>query len=143
MYERYTKAASKFLSEAFDDEDLTAVEELPEEDLEGLDDVEDIEDIDDESEEGIMTCPDCNGEGVITDEDGEEVECETCGGEGTVHAEDMEFDFDPATGICPCCGCKLNVVEGGEETEGEDLEDLEDLDELDDEEIEEDEEDDL
>lgn len=135
LFEQYMKNASRFLKEDWDEEDQIGPEEQSfgdeslEDDLpmdpESLDDMKGLEDEEAaEDEIPMMPCPDCDGEGVITDDDGEEVECETCGGTGEV---EQEFDFDPEEGVCPCCGCKLNLIEPeADEEEVEDEEELED-----------------
>lgn len=105
----YIRGALKFLREDVEDEVPTSIDDsgVP------------ADDVPPETEEGeeceMVDCPDCGGTGVTTDEDGNEVTCETCGGEGCVCLEDAEFDFDPSTGVCPCCGCKLNVIEPTED----------------------------
>ena len=137
------KRACRFLNEDVKEEDLLP----PDDEDAGFEDLPADEPVDDEDEEcdGCVPCPDCNGTGVITDEDGEEVECPTCGGTGEVELEDAEYDFDPESGVCPCCGAKLNVIEpeeddlageddlDGDETDEDDLEDEEELEDFDEE----------
>ena len=121
--EVYIKNAMRFLREDVEDDVPASDDENTV--VTGVEDEIELDDPDGEEEE-CVDCPDCNGTGVVTDEEGNEVECETCGGEGCVALEDAEFDFDPATGICPCCGCKLHLIEpeedslAGEDDVGED-----------------------
>jgi hypothetical protein len=135
--EEYIKNAVRFLREDVEDEVPTSVDDNP--GVPGVEDEFELDDPDGEGEaEECVDCPDCGGTGVITDEEGNEVTCETCGGEGCVALEDAEFDFDPSTGVCPCCGCKLNLIEpeedslAGEDDVEDDLDDIgaDDLDEV-------------
>ena len=131
-FKDYLKNAAKFMNESEEDEELEAglpgVED--EFELDSFED-EDGEAVEDEEECEMVECPDCGGTGVVATEDGEEVPCETCDGEGQICIEDAEFDFDPETGVCPCCGCKLNLIEPEEDSlDGEVPEDEEDLEDL-------------
>lgn len=112
--DEYIRNAVRFLKEDYDEETPASVDDNP--GVPGVADEFELDDLNLEEPEGEETetcvdCPDCGGTGKVTDEDGNEVDCETCGGEGCVAVEDAEFDFDPSTGVCPCCGCKLNVIE--------------------------------
>ena len=129
-FKDYLKNAAKFMNESEEDELEAGVPGVDDEfELDSFED-EDGDGVADEEECEMVECPDCAGTGVVATEDGEEVPCETCGGEGQICIEDAEFDFDPETGVCPCCGCKLNLIEPEEDSldgEVEDEEDLEDL----------------
>lgn len=74
--------------------------------------------IENSSNNGMCPCPDCNGEGVIEDENGDETECETCGGSGEVPCEDDEMELDLDNPICPNCGNQLNVIDDEDEEYG-------------------------
>lgn len=115
-FKDYLKNAARFMNES-EEEDTV----IPGEDEFELDSFEETDGEGIETDECEMVdCPDCGGAGTIETEDGEEVPCETCGGEGQVCIEDAEFDFDPETGVCPCCGCKLNLIEPEEDSLADD-----------------------
>lgn len=124
----YYARACQFLGEKMDvelDDDL---------DVLSLDGELDSEEIELETE----ICPDCDGDGVIIDDDGEECECEMCMGTGeiTPNGEEETMDLDCSNPICPNCGMHLNVSCDDDVLGGEELEELDD-EELDDEELDE------
>jgi DnaJ-class molecular chaperone len=41
---------------------------------------------------GVKTCPDCNGDGVVDKDTDDERQCPTCGGLGFVHDDDKDYE---------------------------------------------------
>ena len=156
IIESYMKNASRYLTEDEDDEVVdteedteidtdTDIDDDTETDVEGEAEISDadlesmtkeelidyIHELQDNGGNGMCPCPDCNGEGFITDEDGEDVDCETCGGTGEVACEDQEYELDLENPVCPCCGCKLNVLDDADAESEEDEDDDESIEDID------------
>src|SRR5262249_9770828 len=50
---------------------------------------------------GVKTCPDCNGDGVVDKDTDDERQCRTCGGLGFVRDEDDQEEVIKTSGDLP------------------------------------------